>query len=206
MFFLGKSKSRVSSRRQIQIKEVRDGILVLPSNQYRLVIETSSINFELKSEAEQDVLIESFQNFLNSLPCPLQMLIRVREVDIDRYLDQISHSKKSEKEKVYKDQIENYSEFIKEIVSGNKILSRRFYVVIPYHHMDRNKDFNLIKEQIHLNRDIVLRGIEKLGMKARQLDSIELLDLFYSFYNPAQAKTQELKGQTIQMMLDNQYV
>ena len=206
MFFLGKSKSKVSSRKQIQIKEVRDAILVLPNNEYRVIIETSSINFELKSEAEQDVLIEGFQNFLNSLPCPLQTVIRVREVDIDRYLDQISHSKKSEKEKVYKDQIENYSDFIKDLVSGSKILSRRFYVVIPYHHLDRNKDFNLIKEQIHLNRDIVLRGIEKLGMKARQLDSIELLDLFYSFYNPAQAKTQELKGQTIQMMLDNQYV
>ena len=206
MFLLGKSKSKVSSRRQIQIKEVRDGILVLPNNQYRVIIETSSINFELKSESEQDVLIESFQNFLNSLPCPLQMLIRVREIDIDRYLDQISHSKKSEKEKVYKDQIDNYSEFIKDLVSGSKILTRRFYVVIPYQHTDRNKDFNLIKEQIHLNRDIVLRGIEKLGMKARQLDSIELLDLFYSFYNPAQAKTQELKGQTIQMMLENQYV
>ena len=206
MFLLGKSKSKVSSRRQIQIKQVRDGILELPHNQYRVIIETSSINFELKSEAEQDVLIESFQNFLNSLPCPLQMLIRVREVDIDRYLEQISQSKKSEKEKVYKDQIDNYSEFIKELVTGSKILSRRFYVVIPYHHTDRNKDFNLIKEQIHLNRDIVLRGVEKLGMKARQLDSIELLDLFYSFYNPAQAKTQELKGQTIQMMLENQYV
>ena len=206
MFLLGKSKSKVSSRRQIQIKEVRDGILVLPNNEYRVIIETSSINFELKSEAEQDVLIESFQNFLNSLPCPLQMLIRVREVDIDRYLEQISQSKKSEKEKVYKDQIDNYSEFIKELVTGSKILSRRFYVVIPYHHTDRNKDFNLIKEQIHLNRDIVLRGVEKLGMKARQLDSIELLDLFYSFYNPAQSKTQELKGQTIQMMLESQYV
>ena len=206
MFLLGKSKSKVSSRRQIQIKEVRDGILVLPNNEYRVIIETSSINFELRSEAEQDVLIESFQNFLNSLPCPLQMVIRVREVDIDRYLEQISHSKKSEKEKVYKDQIENYSEFIKDLVSGNKILSRRFYVVIPYRHTDRNKDFNLIKEQIHLNRDIVLRGVEKLGMKARQLDSIELLDLFYSFYNPAQSKTQELKGQTIQMLMENQYV
>jgi hypothetical protein len=123
MFLLGKSKSKVSSRRQIQIKEVRDGILVLPYNQFRIVIETSSINFELKSEAEQDVLIESFQNFLNSLPCPLQMLIRVREIDIDRYIEQISQSKKSEKEKVYKDQIENYSAFIKDLVTGSKILS-----------------------------------------------------------------------------------
>lgn len=206
MWLLNKSRSKASSRRQIKIKEVKDSILVLPNNQYRVILETSSINFELKSEQEQDVLIDSFQNFLNSLPCELQILVRVREVDIDHYLEQISQTKNQEKEKVYKDQITNYCQFIKNVVSGNKILSRRFYVVIPYHHLERNNDFHLIKEQINLNRDIVLRGLEKLGMKARQLDSLEILDLFYSLYNPAQIKTQELKGQTIQMLLQNNYV
>lgn len=206
MWLLTKSKNKVSSRRQIKIKEVKDSVLVLPDNQYRVILETSSINFELKSEQEQDVLIDSFQNFLNSLPCELQIVVRVREVDIDHYLEQISQTKNQEKVKVYKDQITNYCQFIKTMVSGNKILSRRFYVVIPYHPVERNSDFHLIKEQINLNRDIVQRGLEKLGMKAQQLDSLEILDLFYSFYNPSQIKTQELKGQTIQMLLQNNYV
>lgn len=201
MWLLNKSKSKISSRRQIQIKEVKDDILVLPNNEYRSIIETSSINFELKSEEEQDVLIDGFQNFLNSLPCQLQILVRVREVNIDHYLEQIGKSKHTEKEKIYKDQIDNYSEFITDLISGNKILSRRFFVVIPYHHIDSNKDFKLIKEQIHLSRDIVLKGLEKLGMKAKNLDSLELLNLFYSFYNPDQIKTQELKGDTIERMI-----
>ena len=64
--FLFQKSGKKSSRRQIKIKEVKDDVLVLPSNQYRTIIETSSINFELKSEEEQDVLIDSFQNFLNS--------------------------------------------------------------------------------------------------------------------------------------------
>ena len=206
MWLLNRSRNSVSSRRQIQIKEVKDSILILPNNQYRVILETSSINFELKSEEEQDVLIDSFQNFLNSLPCQLQIAIKVREVDIDRYLEQIGQTAIHEKETVYKDQIVNYCQFIKSMVSGNKILSRRFYVVIPYHHTERKTDFQLIKEQINLNRDIVMRGLEKLGMKARQLDSLEILDLFYSFYNASQVKTQELKGQTIQMLLKNNYV
>ena len=201
MWLLNKSKNSISSRKQIRIKEVKDDILVLPQNEYRVVIETSSINFELKSEEEQDVLIDSFQNFLNSLPSRLQILIRVREVDIDRYLEQIGKSKTGEKEKVYRDQIDNYGDFIGNLVSGNKILSRRFYVVIPYRHTDSYRDFNLIKEQIHLSRDIVLKGLEKLGMKAKALDSLELLNLFYSFYNPDQMKTQELKGDTIERMI-----
>lgn len=205
MWLLNKSKSRITSRKQIQIKEVKDDILVLPNHEYRMVIETSSINFELKSEEEQDVLIDSFQNFLNSLSTQLQIVIRVREVDIDSYLEQIGKSKNTEKERVYKDQIDNYCEFIQDLVSGNKILSRRFYIVVPYHHMDSNKDFRLIKEQIHLRRDIVLRGLEKLGMRAKALDSLELLELFYSSYNPNQIKTQELKGDTVETLLKGNY-
>jgi len=205
MWLLNKTKSRVSSRKQILIKEVKDDILILPHNQYRMILETSSVNFELKSDEEQDVLLETFQNFLNSLPCPVQILIRVREVDVDRYLEQIAKSKDNEKEKIYKEQIDNYCSFIKDVVSGNKILTRRFYVVIPYEHQDRNKDFYIIKAQIHAQRDIVLRGLEKIGMKARTLDSLEVLNLFYCFYNPSQAKTQGLKGQTMEMLMEANY-
>lgn len=206
MWLLSKSNKRASSRRQIKIKEVKDDILILPNHEYRMVIETSSINFELKSDEEQDVLLESYQNFLNSLPGQLQILVRVREVDVDRYLEEISKSKLTEKEHIYKTQINNYCSFIKNVVSGNKILSRRFYIVIPYKQSTSEKDFSVIKEHIHLQRDIVVRGLEKIGMKARVLDSLELLDLFYSFYNPLQAKTQELKGQTIEKLLEEHYV
>ncbi len=203
MWLLNKSDTKVSSRKQIQIKEIKDSILILPGNRYRLVIETSSVNFELKSEEEQDVLIDSFQNFLNSLPCELQILVRVREVDVNRYLEQISQTLQSEKEKVYKNQIENYCNFIKNLVAGSKILSRHFYIVIPYQHMEKSSDFQVIKEQMHMHRDIILRGLEKLGMIAKTLDSLELLSLFYNFYNPSQAKTQELKSQTVQELLKN---
>ena len=200
MLLLTKSNNKISSRRQIQIKEVKDNILILPFNQYRMVIETSSINFELKSEDEQDVLIDNFQNFLNSLPSSLQILIRVREVDIDNYLESLRESKIHEKEKVYKNQIDNYQEFIQKLVIGNKILARRFYIVIPYTPLDTSSDFKIIKEQIHLQRDIILRGLEKLGMKARPLNSLEILDLFYGFYNQSQTKTQELNEETLELM------
>ncbi len=202
MLFWTKSKNKVSSRRQIQIKEVRDGILVLPCNEYRSIIETSSVNFELKSEDEQDVIIDEFENFLNSLPTSLQILIRVREIDIERYLEQISKMRDGEKEKVYKNQLDNYSLFVKNLIAGNKILSRRFYVIIPYKGSDHGSDFKFIKEQIELNRDIVIKGLEKLGMKSKILESLEILDLFYSFYNPDQIKTQELKGEVVRALLE----
>lgn len=202
MRFLKKNSKKESSRKQIQIKEVRDGILILPQNRYRMILETSSVNFELKSDEEQDVLLDSFQNFLNSLPCPLQIVIRVREVDVALYLDQIAKSKLTEKAEVYRQQIDNYAEFIRQVVSGNKILTRKFYIIIPYTHTTLEQDFSVIKEQLQLQRDLISRGIEKLGMKARSLTTLEVLNQFYTFYNPEQSKTQELTSSSLKVLYD----
>lgn len=205
MWLLKKSAHKLSSREQIAIKSVKDGVLVLPTNEYRMVIETSSVNFELKSEEEQDVLIDSFQNFLNSLPTEMQILVRIREVDIDEYVENVTHFKASESKEEYINQIDDYCHFIRQLVSGNKILSRKFYIVLPYKPENKKKDFELAKAQLRLSRDLVIKALEKLGMKARPLDSLEILNLFYSFYNQGQVKTQELKGQTIKTLLQYEY-
>ncbi len=205
MWLLKKSLNKISSRNQIAIKEVRDGILVLPNNEHRLIIETSSVNFELKSEAEQDVLIDSFQTFLNSLPSQLQILIRIREVDIDQYVDSIDLLKETEDEKQYIEQINDYTQFIRQLVSGNKILSRKFYIVLPYKPETKGNTFELAQAQLNLTQDMVIKALEKLGMKAKKLDSLEVLHLFYGFYNKGHIKTQELTSTTMKAILQHNY-
>lgn len=205
MSIFSKSK-KSSSRQQIQIKEVVDNILVLPGNEYRQILETSSVNFELKSEEEQDVIIDSFQNFLNSLPCEIQILVRVREVDIDRYVEDIGKTKDKETIHAYKKQIEGYCSFVKKLVSGNKILSRRFYIVIPYKHTERHQDMKLIKEHLNLEKDIITKGLERMQMKARSISGLEILNLFYGFYNPESLKTQAITRETVEALLKNNYV
>lgn len=195
-----------SSRGQIQIKRIVDHILVLPNQEYRLILETSSINFELKSEEEQDVMIDSFQNFLNALPCQIQILVRVREIDIDKYAEDITRSKDKEKETTYKRQIESYGAFVKKLVVGNSILSRRFYIILPYHHPDKHEDWNVIKEHLNLNRDIVVKGLERMQMKAKTLSSLEVINLFYTFYNPESVKTQAISKEALSALFTHNYV
>jgi hypothetical protein len=196
---LQKSNKKTSSRQQINIKGVRDGILLLPRNQYRVVLEVSSINFELKSEDEQDALIDTYESFLNSLPSPLQILVRTRELDMSKYLADLETRTAEEKEEIYQSQLQNYSEFVQELVADNKILSRHFYVVLPYEASGRDA-FLTAKEQLSLNADIVAKGLMRLGMQSRQLNSLEILDLFQTFYNPAQAKRQPITDQVVQLL------
>lgn len=199
MFALQKSKSKTSSRHQIAIKGVRDGILILPSNQYRAVLEVSSLNFELRSEEEQDAIMDTYESFLNSVGSSLQILIRTREIDMDKYLEDLNERLDGETEAVYRDQLKNYDEFIRSLISTNKILTRHFYVVVPFSAHGKT-DFELVKEQLNLKLDIVAKGMIRIGMHTKELSSLETLDLFYSFYSPTQAKIQPLTEQALKLI------
>ncbi len=199
MFALRKSKSKSSARSQIAIKGVRDGILILPGNEYRAILQVSSLNFELRSEEEQDAIIDIYESFLNSVGSALQILVRTREIDMDKYLEDLNERLEGESEPIYRDQLVNYDEFIRSLITTNKILTRHFYIVVPYHPTGK-ADFELIEEQLNLKLDIVAKGMMRLGMQTSQLTSLEVLDLFYSFYSPAQAKLQPLTEQALQLI------
>lgn len=199
MSVLRKSNQKISARQQIDIREVKDGVLVLPRNRYRAILQVSPVNFELRSEDEQDAIISTYESFLNSVSVPLQILTRIREIDMDAYLEELNDRLKGEKVPIYKQQLKNYTEFIRSMIKTNKIMSRHFYVIVPYN-ADSKADFELVKEQLGLTVDIVQKGLGRLGMSSRELSSLEVLDLFYNFYNPTQAKIQPLTDKALELI------
>jgi hypothetical protein len=183
----------------MDIRGVKDRILMLPGDRYRSILQVSPVNFELRSEDEQDVLIDTFESFLNSVGSPLQILIRTREIDMDKYLDELHERSSQETEAVYKTQLENYDQFIRSLITTNKILTRHFYVVVPYEAHGK-LDFELVKEQLSIKIDIVSKGLARLGVHTRELSTLEILDLFYSFYSPEQSKRQPLTEQAVHLV------
>lgn len=204
MTVLQKADRRGSSRAQIDIRGVQDGVLLLTRDRYRVMLHVSPINFELKSEDERDAIIDTYESFLNSVGTRLQILVRTRELDMDQYLDDLASMEVGETETVYRTQLEHYGEFIKGLISSNKILSRNFYVVVPYDAAPKT-DFESVREQLEQKADIVEKGLARLGISSRRLGDLELLDLFYSFYSPAASKLQPLSAQALQL-LHTEYV
>ena len=192
-----KSRTKASSRRQIALRGVEADVLLLPANESRAVLRVSALNFELKSEAEQDALIDTYQSFLNSLATDLQILVRVRELDMDKYVADFSRRGELEADPVYKKQAAQYVKFVSQLVTTNKILTRHFYVVVP---LSAESDFSLVREQLATSVDIVSKGLARMGLHSRRLKSLELLELFYSFYSPLDAKRQPLTSTTLQLL------
>jgi hypothetical protein len=201
VYLLQKSKTKASSRSQIDIESVKDGVLTLTNNRNRVFLQVSSLNFELKSEEEQDALIDTYESFINSIGFPLQILIRTREIDMDKYLVELENRLEQETETIYKKQLQNYEEFIRSLIVTNKILTRNFYVIVPHDSSSKSaNDIESIKERLNLKVDIISKGFSRLGMHTRQLSSLEILDLFYSFYSPEQSKIQPLTDQALHLI------
>lgn len=204
MFALPKLNKKSSSRHQIAIKGVEDSVLILPNEEYRIVIETSSINFHLMSEDEQDAVVDIYRAFLNSLSFPIQIVQKVRALDLDYYIQSFEAKKEKETAEVYKTQIESYTKYVKSLVRTNKILSRQFYIVIPYPTKGK-ENIEEAREQLANRLAIVEKGLGNVGIKTRLLNSLELLDLFYSSYNATDAKQQPLTQQTIDLLQKNYF-
>jgi type IV secretory pathway VirB4 component len=211
---MASNKISVSTQQYLDIAEIKDDTVVMKDGTLRAVLLVSSINFALKSEDEQNAVIDSYVRFLNNLSFTLQIVIQSRELDIDDYLQYLKGKEKEQTNKLLKVQTADYIEYIKELTSLGKIMNKRFYVVVPYDPLtDKHKSFfSLAKEamkpatviklkektfreyQEMLDRrlDSVVGGLESMGVATARLDTQSLIELYYKTYNPETAKNQSL--------------
>lgn len=117
----------------VDIKEIRGNIVVMKDGSFRQIVMVSGVNFALKSEAEQTLIVQSYQNFLNSIDFPLQIIIHSRKVNIDGYIETLLHRKEVEPSPLLQSQIDEYVNFIKEFIEKNAIMEKSFLIVVPFY-------------------------------------------------------------------------
>lgn len=206
--------SAISTQQYLDIAEIKDNTVVMKDGTLRAVLLVSSINFALKSEDEQNAVIDSYIRFLNNLSFTLQIVIQSRELDIDNYLEYLKSKEKEQINKLLKVQTADYIEYIKELTSLGRIMNKRFYVVVPYDPLtDKHKSFFssitealkpatviklkekiFVKYQDLLDRRVesVASGLESMGVAVARLDTQSLIELYYKTYNPETARNQGL--------------
>lgn len=196
------------SQEFVPIHEIRDGILVLKDGSMRAIVLATSINFALKSVEEQESIIYQFQNFLNSLDFSMQIYIQSRKLDIRPYMHLLEERLRAQNTDLMRMQITEYIHFIKDLTDFSSIMTKSFFVVIPYEAqakvgtlskafstqkkdmVEKEKDdqFEEVKSQIEQRISVVEQGLSRCGVKIARLGSEELVELFYRIFNPGDAE------------------
>ncbi len=202
-----------ATKRYLDIAEIREDCVILKDGTLRAVLLVSSINFALKSEEEQNAIIAAYVSFLNSLEFPLQIVVQSRKLNIDEYLERLKKVEKEQTNELLRMQIADYRQYVSELVEMGDIMSKRFYVVVPYNPLsDKRKGFwarlgevfvpgvavRLSEERFKRRRRDLMTRVEhiqmllsSMGLSSIILDTQSLIELYYNIYNPEVAETEK---------------
>jgi hypothetical protein len=211
---LAKPKPGPATQRFLDIAEIRDDIVIMKDGTVRAVLLVASINFALKSEDEQQAIIQAYMTFLNSLEYPIQIAIQSRRMNIDAYMAALKEQETKSTNELLRAQISDYRNFVHELVELGEIMQKRFYVVISYDPVsNKRKNFftrlseafsptvaaKLNEKQLADRRDQMARRVEiamsqlsSMNLSAVRLDTQSLIELYYNVYNPDVFEEQKL--------------
>jgi len=212
-------KNPNSTQSTLQLSEIRDSMVIMVDGSFRAVVACKSINFDLMSDREREGIEYSYQNFLNSLNFPIQILIRSQRVDIGPYIDKLVSTRRSQDNMLLGVLMDDYINFIDALSQEANIMEKSFYIVVPFfpkgdaaNLVEQGKGFfgklfarpqNTIthidaaayqkaKDEIKNRVDSVTAGLFQLGVQSMQLDTKALGELYYNYYNPDTAVRQPL--------------
>lgn len=212
-----------STKQLVEIADIVDNIVLLKNGSLRSVIEVTAINFELRSEGEQIAILQNFQRFINSIDFPLQIVVNSRKLNIDEYLKLVEQSSSELTNELLKIQATEYAKFIKELSDLSNIMSKKFYIVIPFYVFEAPSKAGITQsiksifkpstvakeltpEQLETYRsqllqrtELIFDGLVGMGLKTRTLEKDDLMNLFYGLYNPS---TKSAFGNTEDKTLD----
>lgn len=198
---------RGSTQENLEIAEIRDDLVIMKDGSVALILRVSAVNFGLLSEREQEAIIYAYAGLINSLNFTIQILVRSQKKDISHYLTLLETEENKQSNPLLKNQITNYRKFVAETVKENNVLDKKFYVVIPFSSLElgvvttsgsilglgkkKNTTLPLPSEEIvkrsvvalFPKRDHILRQLGRLGLRAMQLTTPDLVELFYEIYN-----------------------
>lgn len=199
-----------STQSYLDIDSFREGVLVMKDGSMKMVLSTSAINFELKAEVERNSIIYAYQNFLNSIEFPIQIVAQSRKLDLDDYLETLKKKINETTNELLKVQISDYVEFVQGVINVANIMQKRFYVIVPHYPGGFKKigalgqlfsaskagidiaDFDTEKKYLMQKTETVASGLQSIGIRALQLNTQELIELYYGVYNPDQSTRQKL--------------
>ncbi len=208
-------KIAASVQKFMQISEIKDDTLVLKDGTLRAALLVSSVNFALKSEEEQDAMVSGYISFLNSLNFPVQVVIQSRRLDLDHYLADLDNRQKEQVNELLKLQIQEYIQFVRELVQLGEIMTKRFYAIVPFNPTTAGgqKGFMALLSEVFSTASVVQlkrarfleykevldrrlgyaqSGLASMGLHSVRLNTQSLIELFYKTYNPMESKTQKL--------------
>lgn len=150
----------------IPIEAIQDNFILTRDKRKIAILKVTPINFSIKHKDAQEALTSQFQKFLNSLDFPIQILMSTEALDLADYFTTIKE-RVSEK---FSSLFEHYKAHLQSVTSGNNVMNRSFYMVIPE------------KTDITIQLALCQSKLDSLGLKSSRVTTDALKKLAKTFF------------------------
>ncbi|MDD2744913.1 MAG: hypothetical protein PHU93_00055 [Candidatus Gracilibacteria bacterium] len=121
-----------TTQKYLPFSEIRGNCMIMKDGSSRMVLKVQALNFNLKSEEEQDSIIYGYQRFLNSLRFPVQIIVRSLKVDIEGYLLKLKNLAIKQQNPLLQEQTYRYVDFLTNLIDMAQIMKKEFYIIVPF--------------------------------------------------------------------------
>jgi hypothetical protein len=191
----------------LRVEAIADDVLCLRDGPHRAIVEVGSLSFNLQGPAEQEAILASYAAFLNSLTFPIQILVRVLPIDVDRFLAEIEDRAREVLPEPLAALARDYCAFVRRLARHRTLLERRYYLVVPAPDLPRpgkrgfglfgrppslRRDDDAIATQLAFRCEEVARQLGRCGLSVRRLSGDEIAELLYRCACDELARVQRL--------------
>jgi hypothetical protein len=193
------SRTDASVRTDIQTAQdflpfetIKDSMVHLGNHQYRAYIDTSSLNYNLKTDKEKQIIEASFQRYLNSLTFPSGIFIHTKTMDNTKQMKSLEHDIQetllehpnlAEYAEVY------YEDFgqIHERIGNTK--QKKKYIIVPFDdagtltNSSEEEKYDYVIKEMYTRCQIVRDGLAGMGIETRLLTTPEIIELATSVFH-----------------------
>lgn len=200
---------------ELPFKEIKDSMIYLGDDQYRMVIECGSINLDLKTEEEQEVVELSFQRCLQGLNFPFAFYIQTREIDNRKILE---NTRKDAEETLKKfpfmaEYANNYLYELSNLndASENSKIKKK-YIIITFNDIKKMKDiaeedkWDVAFDELETRCRSAIYGLHNIGISAHILNSNEIAEMIFRAYSKEERSLIEgmTSGEMTALMVDSE--
>lgn len=211
-----KQQGAASTQRFLPMAEIRNDTVMLKNGGLRAVLRVEALNFNLKSETEQQGIIAGYGAFVNTITFPLQIVIRSTKTNIDDYIGTLKKLSETQQTELLKNQTTTYIAFIQKLLDVADIMQKRFYVVVPFDRAttkkgvfaqftewlspddtsakasERSRGFPQALKGLNERVELVIAGLNNIGLHCTRLDTRSLMTMYYEVYNPKTSQQQKI--------------
>lgn len=179
-----KEKERQSVQDLITIQAIHNGKVITDDNRIIQIIKASSLNLELMSEYEQNIVFEKYGDMLKSMQFDSQIEIVSQPMNLSKFINGQQQMLEKTTNPYRRKLLESSIEYVKKKERSRTIMQRKRYVIFAEKIQESTEEgYERALKKLKEKEETVIKGLADLDLEGEPATETEINQLFQIMFD-----------------------